>query len=128
MKIIKLALPALAATFFSMAAFAGNVVPFDQKAFDELAKNDEPVIISVRAPWCPICKVQVPVEDALMSTDAFKNVTLMTVDFDSQKPLLKEFNVSMQSAIVVYKGDKELGRSVGDKNKASIEALMNKAT
>jgi thioredoxin 1 len=124
---IQLAIPALAAAFFSMAAFAGNVLPFDQKTFDELAKTDEPVIISVRAPWCPICKVQVPVEDALMSTDAFKNVTLMTVDFDSQKPLLKEFNVSMQSTLIVYKGNKELGRSVGDKNKVSIEALMDRA-
>jgi len=126
MKIIKLA-SALAATFFSAVAFAGSVVPFDQKAFDERIKSNEPVIISVRAPWCPVCKVQVPIEDALMNTGAFKNVTLMTVDFDSQKALLKEFNVSMQSTIIVYKNGKELGRSVGDKNKASIEALMDKA-
>ena len=127
MKLVTIMLSTLAALLFSMSSYAGDTRPFDQKAFDDLTHSGKPVIVSVRAPWCPICKVQVPVEDSVMKSDEFKDVTLMTVDFDSQKDILKELNVSKQSAILVYKGGKEVGRSIGDKNEASIEALMNKA-
>ncbi|QQC64313.1 thioredoxin family protein [Paraburkholderia ginsengisoli] len=127
MKLTRMMPSALAALLFSMTAFAGTTAPFDQKMFDDLAHTGKPVIISVRAPWCPICKVQVPVEDSVMKSDAFKDVTLMTVDFDSQKDILKELNVSKQSAILVYKSGREVGRSIGDKNKDSIETLMKKA-
>jgi thiol-disulfide isomerase/thioredoxin len=102
-------------------------VPFDQKTFDDLKTSGKPVIVSVRAPWCPICKVQDPIEQSVMDTDAFKNVTLLTVDFDHQKDIVTELKAPMQSAIIVYKGGEEVGRSVGDKKKESIEALMNKA-
>jgi thioredoxin 1 len=127
MKLARIALSAFAAMFFSMTAFAGTVAPFDQKTFDDLTQSGKPVVVSVRAPWCPICKVQAPIEQSVMDSDAFKNVTLLTVDFDSQKDVVKELKVPMQSAIIVYKGGEEVGRSVGDKKKDSIEALMNKA-
>lgn len=118
---------AFAAALFSVSAFAGTTVPFDQKTFDGLKASGKPVIVSVRAPWCPICKVQGPIEDSVMNTDSFKDVTLMTVDFDHQKDVVKELKAPMQSALIVYKGGEEVGRSVGDKKKDSIEALMNKA-
>jgi thioredoxin 1 len=49
------------------------------------------------------------------------------VDFDHQKDVVKALKVPMQSAIIVYKAGTETGRSVGDKNKDSIESLMDKA-
>ena len=127
MNIKKIIPTAFAVLLFSASAFAGQTVPFDQKKCDDLKASGKPVIVSVRAPWCPICKVQAPIEQSMMDTPAFKDVTLMTVDFDHQKDVVKELNTSMQSAIIVYKGGEEVGRSVGDKKKDSIEALMNKA-
>jgi thioredoxin len=37
------------------------------------------------------------------------------------------FGARLQSTLIVFKGDKEEGRSVGDTNRASIAALLNKA-
>ena len=37
-----------------------------------------------------------------------------------------EFNVQRQSTLIVFKGKQEAGRSVGDTNAASIEALLAK--
>jgi hypothetical protein len=48
------------------------------------------------------------------------------VDFDSQKDLVERFGARMQSTLVVFKGNTEEGRSVGDTYRASIEALLNK--
>ena len=49
------------------------------------------------------------------------------IDYDSQKDLLRKFNVQRQSTLMVFKGKQETGRSTGDTNAASIEALLAKA-
>ena len=46
------------------------------------------------------------------------------IDFDSQKDLLKKFNVQKQSTLIVFKGKQEAGRSTGDTNAGSIDALV----
>ena len=108
-------------------AQAGDVKPFDQQAFDKLTAAGRPVVIAVHAPWCPTCKAQQPIQSGLMAKPDFKDVTLMTVDFDSQKPVLKEFKVSTQSTMLVMTGSKEVARSVGDTSAAGIEGAIRKA-
>ena len=108
-------------------AQAGDVTPFDQTSFDKLTAAGRPVVIAVHAPWCPTCKAQQPIQSGLMAKPDFKDVTLMTVDFDSQKPVLKEFKVNAQSTMIVMKGKKEVARSVGDTSAAGIEGAIRKA-
>ena len=57
----------------------------------------------------------------------FKELVSLNIDFDSQKDLLRKFNVQMQSTLIVFKGKQETGRSTGDTNAGSIEALLGKA-
>lgn len=57
----------------------------------------------------------------------FKGVTFLQVSFDDQKDVLKKFNVANQSTIIVFKGGKEVGRSVGDTKYMSIDALAKKS-
>ena len=109
-------------------AFAGTIQPYDQAAFDKLAAEGKPIVLSVRAPWCPTCKQQDPIQTSLMNSPAYKDYTLFTIDFDSQKDLLKKYNVAMQSTIIAFHGKSEVGRSVGDTKQASIDALMKKAS
>jgi hypothetical protein len=52
---------------------------------------------------------------------------VLNIDFDSQKALLRTLRVNQQSTLIVYKGTHELGRSTGDTNPASLEALLAKA-
>ncbi len=111
----------------SSLAMAGPVVPYDQDAFDKLAQEGKPVVVVVHAPWCPTCKVQKPIQFGLMEQPAYKDVTMMTIDFDSQKPLLAKYKVAMQSTMISFKGGQEVGRSVGDTSAAGIEGLVKKA-
>lgn len=98
--------------------------PFDQKAFDAAQSAGKPILVEVHAPWCPVCKAQAPTLAKLRSDPRFKNLVSFNVDFDSQKDLLKKFGVQKQSTLIVFKGGKEAGRSTGDTNAASIEALL----
>jgi thioredoxin 1 len=111
-----MALPALALS----TKFTASVLADAQKA-------GKAVLVEVGAPWCPTCKAQAPILSKLLGTDKYKSFVKLDIDFDSQKADLKTLNVQQQSTLIVYKGDKEVGRSTGDTNPASIEALLAKA-
>ena len=49
------------------------------------------------------------------------------MDFDTQSDVLKEFNVSMQSTIIVFKQGKEVGRFTAKTKESDIEELTKKA-
>jgi len=117
----------LALSAFAALASAGPSEPFTQKRFDELAAQGKPALVAVHADWCPTCKAQKPIVGELMGRPEFKDVTELVVDFDAQKPVVKQYKVSMQSTLIAFQGGKEVGRSVGDTTKAGIEGLVKKA-
>lgn len=117
----------LALSALASIAMAGDIKPFSQAAFDKLAQEGKPVVLDISATWCPTCKEQKPIVESLMKQPAYKDVTLMNIDFDSSKPTLKKFKVAMQSTLIAFKGGKETARSVGDTSPEGIEALIKKA-
>ena len=111
----------------SVPALALQMSKFSAVALAEAQKAGKPVLVEITAPWCPTCKVQKPILDRLLSSDKFKSFVTLDMDFDSQKDDLKALKAQMQSTLIVFKGDKEVGRSAGDTNAATIEALLAKA-
>ena len=61
-----------------------------------------------------------------MARPEFKDVQTFEIDFDSQKDLLHTFDVRKQSTLIAFKGASEVGRSTGDTNATSLEALVSK--
>jgi thiol-disulfide isomerase/thioredoxin len=115
-----------AATAIGLPALAAEPKPFDASAFAAAQAAGKPILVEVTAPWCPTCKAQKPILSGLASKPKFKDLVTFQIDFDSQKDLLKKFDVFMQSTLIAFKGAKETGRSTGDTNAASIEALLDK--
>jgi thioredoxin len=99
---------------------------YDPASFAAAEKAGKPILVAVHASWCPTCKAQKPILSELMADPKFKNLVYFVVDFDNQKDAVKLFGTRMQSTLVAFKGDKETGRSVGDTDRASIAALLNK--
>jgi thiol-disulfide isomerase/thioredoxin len=100
---------------------------FDAQAFDAAQAAGKPILIEVSAVWCPICKAQKPILANLATKARFADMTLFEIDFDSQKDLLRRFNVQKQSTLIAFKGRQEVGRSTGDTNAASIEGLLDRS-
>lgn len=113
----------------SLSSFASAMEgkPFDKPAFEAAQKAGKPILIDVSAPWCPTCKAQAPILSRLRADPRFKNLVSFNIDFDSQKDLLRTLNVRSQSTLIVFKGSTETGRSTGDTNAASIEAMLGKS-
>lgn len=121
------AIAALAGSVTLLSGFGAAALDkadFSKSAFDAAIKAGKPILIDVSAPWCPTCKAQAPILSELTKQPRFKNLVVFNVDFDSQKEVLRGLKAQQQSTLIVFKGGTEMGRSVGDTNKASIEALL----
>jgi thioredoxin 1 len=115
-----------AASLAVSPALAETGPAFDANAFADAQKAGRPILIAIHASWCPTCKAQAPIVSELRADPRFKNLAYFEIDFDSQKDLVNRFGARMQSTLIVFKGDKEEGRSVGDTNRDSIYALVSK--
>jgi thiol:disulfide interchange protein len=112
---------------FGTLASARHGEPFDQKTFDRLNADGRPILVAIHADWCTTCKAQEQVLSGLVQRPGFKSLSLLRVDFDSQKGTLKAFHVVQQSTLIVFHGGKEVGRLTGATSAPVIEALLQKA-
>ena len=111
----------------SLTAQATEPKPFEQTAFEAAQKAGRPILVEITAPWCPTCKAQKPILSELMGQPKFKDLQVFEVDFDSRKDVVRSLKAQMQSTLITFKGKSETGRSTGDTNAASIEALLKRA-
>ncbi|MPZ46580.1 MAG: thioredoxin fold domain-containing protein [Betaproteobacteria bacterium] len=126
---MKLLLCLLACALLSTAgcALAAAPAPFEAAAFKAAAEAGKPVIIEVHADWCGECKAQNQVLTKLTGEPAYANLVRFRVDYDRQKDLVKKFGVRKQSTLVLYKGNTEVARLVGETAEAKIKAMLGKA-
>lgn len=107
---------------FSYGASAAE--PFDVTAFKRAQAAGNTVLIDVTAPWCPTCRQQKPIIQAIEKESP--SLVVYEVDFDTAKDVLKRFRVQFQSTLIVFKGAREVGRSTGDTDPAGLRALVAK--
>jgi thioredoxin 1 len=108
-------------------AIAATPAPFTEAAFRSAKAAGKPILVEVSAPWCPTCKAQKPILSELTSRPEFAGLVVLDVDFDSQKDVVRALGARTQSTLIVFKSGEEVGRSVGDTDPASIEALLRSA-
>jgi len=121
------AIVAGAAVFASRPASAEEWKPFDTAAFAEAQKEGKSILVDIFAVWCPVCRAQNPILVQLIREPKYKDLVVFKVDFDTQKDDVRALKAQNQSTLIVFKGETETGRSVGDTNKDSIAALLDKA-
>ena len=119
---------ALAATL--MLACAGShaltLTPYTPAALAAAQKAGEPLVLHFHASWCPTCRAQDKVFDALKADPSLK-VTLMAVDYDQEKAFEKQMKVTAQSTLVVLHGATERSRSTGETDPARLKAILQSA-
>lgn len=108
-------------------AAAAERKAFEPASFAAAQAAGAPILVDISASWCPTCKAQKPIIDALAREPANDDLIIFEVDFDSQKPVVRDFGARSQSTLIAFNGKTETGRSVGDTNPKSIAALVNSA-
>ncbi|MDP3316811.1 MAG: thioredoxin family protein, partial [Devosia sp.] len=72
----------------------------------------------------PTCRAQHPIISDLAGASDNADLVVFEVDFDSQKDVLRQFNVRQQSTLVAFNGADERGRAIGITDRAAITALV----
>lgn len=125
MKIGKLIVSALLVCAAALA-HALDVKPYSAAMLADAQKADKPVALHFHADWCPTCRAQ---DKALqtLKTEKGLDITVLVVNYDTEKDLKRRFKVNAQSTIVVLRGQQEWARLVGDTEPAAIRVALQSA-
>lgn len=119
----------LAAAFVAVAApaHAGDIRKFDAVEFKSIQASNRPAVIWVHAPWCPVCKAQELTIKKLLATSSYKDMSVLTIDFDTQKELWSSFKATQQSTLIGFHGRRETSRIAHDADPESVTAVFASA-
>ena len=113
-----------ACAIFAAPAAAAGIRPFDSAEFKVLQAHNAPAVIFVHAPWCPVCRAQEKTIKTLLATQKYKDVTVLTIDFDTQKPLWTKFGATQQSTLIGFHGRRETARLAYNADPAKVTEVI----
>ena len=119
-------LPIAALAVLAAPLQAQPVQPFSLGALKAAQAAGKPILIDVFAPWCPTCRAQAPTIDRLTTDPAYKGLTIFRLDYDNQTAEKKLLGIARQSTLIVYKGNKEVGRIVGITDPSELRSFAAK--
>lgn len=127
----RFALLSIAATVVAttgLQTFAATDLPLYKKSdFEAAQAAGKSILLHIAATWCETCQAQRAVLDGLEKESAFKDYVIITIDFDTQKDVMRSFKANSRSTLIVFKGNTEMGRMVAITKPAAIKALLEKA-
>ena len=110
----------------AITAHALEIKPYTAATLESAQKANLPVALHFYADWCPVCRAQEKILNNLKS-DKSLNLTVLVVNYDTEKKLKQKLNVRTQSTLIVYKGSTEKARLAGDTNPDNIKAALRSA-
>jgi thioredoxin 1 len=108
-------------------AMAQPIQPFSTAALKAAQAKGQAVLVDAYASWCPTCRKQEPVIDAITKDPAFEKLLILRLDYDTQNAEKRELGIVQQSTLIAFDGNKETGRLVGVTDAEQIKALAKSA-
>ena len=103
-----------------------EVKPYTAAALAKAQTAKQPVALHFHADWCPTCRAQDKVLQSLKSEQGL-DLTILTVNYDTEKDLKRRFKVNSQSTLIVLRGRKEAARLVGETSTGGIRSALKTA-
>ncbi|MCX8152297.1 MAG: thioredoxin [Archaeoglobaceae archaeon] len=93
--------------------------------FDEILKKYENVVVDFWAPWCPSCRMLLPVIDEL-AKEYEKKVVFVKVNTDQNPKIATRFSIFAVPTLIFFKNSKPVDRIVGTLPKSEIKKWIEK--
>ena len=117
---------------FCLFSFSANTMEkkttFDKELFNKALSEGKVVVVSSWIKYCSSCAKQMNVletakKEGELSDIKFDNIEYFTFDITNKK-IANLFNVKYQTTLLIFKGDQEVYRSIGETTENLIyEAL-----
>lgn len=122
--------PLLLATALLLAsgwAQALTLAPYSAAAFAQAQQAGAAVALHFHASWCPVCRAQDKVFQAMAADPKSPAVQMLVVDYDTEIALKKQMKVHQQSTVIVFKGTRETERIVGETQPEALTMVLQSA-
>jgi len=98
----------------------GEVTLVTKKNFDsEVLKSKKPVLVDFYADWCGPCRMLAPII-AEIAKEKAERLKVCKVDSDKSKELAGKYNIRSIPTLILFKGGKEVARSIGYRDKKAL--------
>ena len=103
---------------------ADKYTNFSLSGLEEAKSKGKTVVINSYEPWCWSCRKQ----DKVLSNakDEFKDIVFLTYQQGKHKDIAEALNISVRTTIVVFKGEKEVARIIGQTGKTELYSAIKK--
>lgn len=106
-------------------AQAAEVRKFDRATFEAAKAAGRPVLVDVKAWWCPVCASQNgTIKAAITNNPTYDKLLILEVNYDSQQAEWRPLGVRKQATLIGFKGTQEVGRIEFKTDKAMINNLL----
>jgi thioredoxin-like negative regulator of GroEL len=111
----------------STASLALQIKPYSADALAAAQRAGQPVAVQFHADWCPMCRQQTAVLQQLKAEPGLQAMTVLVASFDNERGLRQRMNVRSQGTFVIFRGEQEQARVVGDTAADRIRTALKSA-
>jgi thiol-disulfide isomerase/thioredoxin len=115
-------------TLFLFVCLSANAVEkktnFSTEIFEKAKDSGKTVVINSYEVWCGTCSEQTKILD--QAEKEFKDIIFLSYEQSKNKEIAQKLNIKYWTTIVVYKGNKEVARIVGQTDKKTIYSAIQK--
>ena len=97
---------------------------FSIEIFEEAKASGKTIVINSYEVWCGTCGKQTKILD--QAEKEFKDIVFLSYEQSKNENIAKQLGIKFWTTIVIYKGDNEVSRIVGQTNKKIIYAAIQK--
>ena len=115
-------------TLFLFVCLSANAVEkktnFSEEVFENAKASGKTVVINSFEVWCGTCNKQTKILD--QAEKEFKDIVFLSYEQSKNKDIAQKLRIKFWTTIVVYKGDGEVARIVGQTDKKTIYSAIKK--
>ena len=97
---------------------------FSEEVFENAKASGKTVVVNSYEVWCGTCSKQTKILD--QAEKEFKDIVFLSYEQSKNKDIAQKLGIKFWTTIVVYKGDNEIVRIVGQTDKETIYSCYSK--
>ena len=115
-------------TLFLFVCLSANAVEkktnFSEEVFENAKASGKTVVVNSYEIWCGTCSKQTKILD--QAEKEFKDVVFLSYEQSKNENIAEKLDIKFWTTIVVYKGNDEVVRIVGQTDKKTIYSAIQK--